>query len=131
MKRILIGISIPLVVIGSFLIGVKYQQRQNDNVYKASTSSTNDFVDRIITSNLDYNFENQTYKNSIQKSDFDKLNSTLNGGKITGLYTLTSPIENQTFYTITTKDNRTVTLIISASKIDGKWVVTRSSLVES
>ena len=120
-----------MIVIGSFLIGVKFQQKQNDNLYKASASSTNNFVDGIITSNVDYNLVNETYKNSIQKSDFDKLNLTVNGGKITDYYTLTSPIENQSYYTITTKDNRTVTLVISASKIDDKWVVTSSNLIES
>jgi uncharacterized protein YxeA len=130
MKKILILIGIPLAIIGSFLIGAKYQQTKNDNVYKASTTATNNFVDGIILSKLTYETTDQTYKNSIKKDDFDSVSSKLKEGKISGLYTLTSPVENQSYYKITTKDNKTLTLIVSAAKIKGNWTVTRTSLVE-
>ncbi len=134
MKKLISVIGVVVIIGLAFFGGIKYQQNQNNKVYSASTNAANDFIFATIAeedaNRVTYDNLNETYRSNITKENFEKLYSALKGGEITKTYTMTSPIENQTFYTIKTKDQKTVTVAVTTIKVNSKWVVTLSNIIE-
>jgi hypothetical protein len=134
MKKLISVIGVVVIVGLAFFGGIKYQQNQNNKVYSASTNAANDFIFGTIASEdadrETYDNLNETYRSNITKENFDNIYSSLKGGEITKTYTMTSPVENQTFYTIKTKDQKTVTVAVTTLKVNSKWVVTLSNIIE-